>query len=274
MRKANLQGTQLAKTDIRGSKLGGCRIYGLSAWDLKPDKKSQQENLIIAYGQERAARMAREPDENLVVDDLTVAQFIYLLLHNQTIGNTIESISKKVVLILGRFTDPRKIVLDGIREWLRQNNWVPLLFDFVRPDKRDFTETIKTLASLSQFIIVDVTNPRSSPLEMQALVPDYAIPIVPIIRSGEKPFAMFDDLKKYLWVLRRLVSYESVRALKSAMKREVVTPALAMAKVRRAEETTAFRAGESLHQAEHLFQTLLHNAFNGGCDGVVNTAST
>jgi hypothetical protein len=85
---------------------------------------------------------------------------------------------------------------------------------------------------------------------------------------------MFDDLKKYLWVLRRLVSYESVRALKSAMKREVVTPALAMAKVRRAEETTAFRAGESLHQAEHLFQTLLHNAFNGGCDGVVNTAST
>jgi hypothetical protein len=125
-------------------------------------------------------------------------------------------------MTLGRFTDPRKIVLDGIREWLRQNNWVP---------RRDFTETIKTLASLSQFIIVDVTNPRSSPLEMQALVPDYAIPIVPIIQSGEKPFAMFDDLKKYPWVLRRLVSYESVRALKSAMKREVVTPALAMAKV-------------------------------------------
>jgi len=32
---ANLQGTQLAKTDFAGAHLIGCRIYGLSAWDIK-----------------------------------------------------------------------------------------------------------------------------------------------------------------------------------------------------------------------------------------------
>src|SRR5215211_2881290 len=37
---ANLQGTQLAKTDFAGAKLVNCRIYGLSAWDLKIDEKT------------------------------------------------------------------------------------------------------------------------------------------------------------------------------------------------------------------------------------------
>jgi hypothetical protein len=72
---------------------------------------------------------------------------------------------------------------------------------------------------------------RQSAVDSRWRGPDYAIPIVPIIQSGEQPFSMFDDLKKYPWVLRRLVSYESAGALKSAMQREVVTPALAMSKV-------------------------------------------
>jgi len=41
------------------------------------------------------------------------------------------------------------------------------------------------------FVIADITNPRSAPLELQALVPDYQIPFVPIIQEGEKPFLRF-----------------------------------------------------------------------------------
>jgi hypothetical protein len=36
------------------------------------------------------------------------------------------------------------------------------------------------LASLSKFVIVDITNPRSAPLELQATVPDYLVPFSPI----------------------------------------------------------------------------------------------
>ena len=32
------------------------------------------------------------------------------------------------------------------------------------------------VAGLSQFVIVDITNPRSAPLELQATVPEYMIP--------------------------------------------------------------------------------------------------
>jgi hypothetical protein len=35
---------------------------------------------------------------------------------------------------------------------------------------------------------------RSSPLELQGIVPDYQVPVVPIIHEGEEPFAMYRDL--------------------------------------------------------------------------------
>ena len=50
---------------------------------------------------------------------------------------------------------------------------------------------MQLLAGLSRFVIVDITNPRSAPLELQATVPEYMIPFVPIIQEGEEPFAMF-----------------------------------------------------------------------------------
>src|SRR6266566_7635429 len=36
--------------------------------------------------------------------------------------------------------------------------------------------------------LVGITNPKSSPLELQATVPDYMIPFVPLIQAGEQPF--------------------------------------------------------------------------------------
>ena len=67
----------------------------------------------------------------LTVDNLEVAQFIYLLLNNKKIGNAIDTIVKKGVLIIGRFTKERKNILDAIRNKLRsQYDFVPIMFDF------------------------------------------------------------------------------------------------------------------------------------------------
>ena len=91
----------------------------------------------------------------------------------------------------------------------------------------DFTETIKTLAGISYFVIADVTNPKSSPLELQATVPDYQIPFVPIIQEGEHPIAMMVDLqKKYPWVLDTL-TYDSIDTLINALKPAIIEPAIA-----------------------------------------------
>ena len=75
----------------------------------------------------------------------------------------------------------------------------------------------------SKFVIVDITNPRSAPLELQATVPDYMVPFVPILQQGEQPFAMFVDLQnKYDWVLKPVIVYPSVDRLIEVLKNKIV----------------------------------------------------
>ena len=74
------------------------------------------------------------------------------MLNNEKIRDVINTIGEKGVLILGRFIEDRKAVLDAIRDKLRELGFVPMMFDFEKPSQRDFTETIKTLAGLSRFI--------------------------------------------------------------------------------------------------------------------------
>jgi len=94
------------------------------------------------------------------------------------------------------------------------------------PETKDFTETVRLLANLSHFVIVDITNPRSTPLELQAAVPDYMIPFVPILQNGEEPFAMFVDLQnKYDWVLKPVIGYSSADRLIEALEEKIVRPA-------------------------------------------------
>jgi hypothetical protein len=101
-----------------------------------------------------------------------------------------------------------------------------MVFDFDKPGERDLTETVRILAGMSRFIIADITNPKSSPLELQATVPDYAVPLVPIIASGERPFSMFRDLQqKYRWVLD-VMEYDSIEQLLGAIEGGIISPAL------------------------------------------------
>src|SRR4051812_27383353 len=91
--------------------------------------------------------------------------------------------SAKGVLLLGRFTEGRMEVLERLRDKLRDLGFVPMVFNFDKPETKDFTETVRLLCGLSKFVIVDITNPRSAPLELQATVPDYMVPFAPILQD-------------------------------------------------------------------------------------------
>jgi hypothetical protein len=94
----------------------------------------------------------------------------------------------------------------------------------VRPDLRDMPR-IQSLRG-ANLVIVDITNPRSAPLELQATVPDYMVPFVPILQRGENPFAMFVDLQnKYDWVLQPVIRYPSVDRLVEVLEDKIVRPA-------------------------------------------------
>ena len=218
LREADLREAILVETTFYDSaNLSGCWIHGISVWAIKVDETTVQSDLVITN--------INEP--RITVDNLEVAQFVYLLLNNKKIRDVIDTIGNKGVLILGRFTPERKAILDAMRDGLRGLGFVPMIFDFERPTQRDFTETIKTLAGMSRFIIADITNPKSSPLELQATVPEYMIPFVPIIHEDEEPFAMFHDLKQKHgeWVLD-ILEYDSVDNLRKVLVDAVVRPAL------------------------------------------------
>jgi len=213
---ADLSHANLSGADLRGADLTGAQVYGVSAWDVVLDDAAQRGLIIVP------------PDQSAItVDDLEVAQFVYLMYQNPKIRRVIDTITSRAVLILGRFTPERKVVLDGIREELRRRDWVPILFDFDKPTQRDFTETILTLAGMARFVIADISNTKSSPLELQATVPNYMIPFVPILQSGEAPFAMFRDLKqKYNdWVLD-LLEYDTLENLILGFEPAIIVPAL------------------------------------------------
>src|SRR5262249_50524202 len=202
-------------TDLKNADLTDCHVYGVSAWGVKLEG-ARQQNLIITD--------AGEP--TITVDNIEVAQFVYLLLHNEKIREVIDTIGKKGVLLLGRFTEGRMVVLERLRDKLRDLGFVPMVFNFDKPETKDFTETVRLLASMSKFVIVDITNPRSAPLELQATVPDYMVPFAPILEHGEQPFSMFVDLQnKYDWVLQPVVGYTSVDRLIEVLEDKIVRPA-------------------------------------------------
>jgi hypothetical protein len=74
----------------------------------------------------------------------------------------------------------------------------------------------------SRFVIADITDPKSAPLELQATIPDYGIPFLPIIQEGQEPFSMFNDLFwKYKGVMDP-VKYNSAEDLLSVFKKAII----------------------------------------------------
>ena len=107
---------------------------------------------------------------------------------------------------LARKTDLRQSgrLLEELADNLKQR-FIPIIFDFPQPDQRDLIETVLLLAGMSAILIVDLTDAKSAPLELQTIVPNCAVPIVPIILKGQDPFSMFKALRKFDWVLPPLV---------------------------------------------------------------------
>ncbi len=193
---AILEQAGLVDVQLQDAILTGCYLYGLSAWDLKGIPKDQS-NLVIT----KKVNGTIEPF--ITVDDLQLAQFIYLLLNNQNVRNIIDTITSKAVLILGRFTPERKEVLDAMRKKLQHLNFTAIIFDFDKPATTDVTGTVETLARMVRFIIADLTDPSSIPHELATLVPHLRTTPIQLLKlKGAETYSMFNDyIGSYPWVL-------------------------------------------------------------------------
>lgn len=221
---ANLTGTLLVDATLQGAMLVDCIVYGSAVWGIKLDNAIQANLRIV----DAPGEHGWQPDPTqgaITVPDLQLAQFIFLLRDNRKIRQVIDTLTAKVVLILGRFTQERKAVLDAIREELFHRDYLGVVFDFEKPESRDLTETITALAHMSRFIIADITEPRSIPQELEAIVPHLtSVPVCPIIDASATEYGMFEHFRHYPWVLQ-IYHYQSLAELLASLKEHVIDPA-------------------------------------------------
>lgn len=229
MTGANLDKVVLVETNLTRANLEHSTIYGISAWGIKKDG-TLQKNLVIT----------KKDEPEITVDNLEIAQFIYLMINNQNIRDVIDALTSKTVLILGRFSDNRKPLLDAIKDELRKRNYLPILFDFEKPASRDLTETISILAKMSRFVIADLTDAKSISQELSHIVPHTpSLPVLPIILQGQLEYVMFEHFKRYPWVLP-LHAYQTPEAMLSEIVEVVIEPAERKVKELRGEQLPTF----------------------------------
>lgn len=146
------------------------------------------------------------------------------------VSRMLSDIAERSVLILGRFSDTRKAVLDALRTALATppRQYVPLLFDFEKPGDRDLIESIVRYASVSRFVIADLSDPRSIPAELQAIVPQFvSLPVVPIIEETQREYAVSDHILRRESV-KPVVRYRDVPDLLAILDKRILGPAEAL----------------------------------------------
>lgn len=97
-----------------------------------------------------------------------------------------------------------------------------------RPNANPVDNVVMT-ARLARFVIADITDPKSIPLELQAIIPDLAVPVQPLLLEGASEFSMFRDLRrKYHWVLQVHICKDPTD-LFSSFDENVIAPAVTKA---------------------------------------------
>lgn len=102
--RARLYEANLSNPNLSRANLTGCYIYATSAWNGELKDAIQLGLIITTPG-----------ESDITIDNFEVAQFIYLLLNNEKVRDVIDTVTSKVVLILGRFMNERKKILNALR---------------------------------------------------------------------------------------------------------------------------------------------------------------
>jgi hypothetical protein len=210
---SDLSRVSFIETTVTGCSFDYANVYGAAVWSAQGEPNSQKNLRISPPG---------EP--LLTLDRIELAQFVYLLVQNRKLRDVISTLSSKTVLILGRFTEERKPILDMLSDEVRARDMLPITFDWEPSASRDLTETVQLLASICRFVVADITDARSVPQELSHIIPFFpSVPVQPLIWSSQRPYAMFDHWRRFTSVLPEF-SYDSEDHLKESFEGHVLWP--------------------------------------------------
>jgi hypothetical protein len=196
---ANLNRATLVNANLCGTRIENCIVYGVSAWGLQTDENTFQRNLMMEDTNimgdhiiEEVMRISQHYP--LMVDDIEVAQFIHFIKNYSNLGKGLKAMLEKGVLLLGKFREGGREILEKVAETVRRNKLIPIIFDFDGPEGSNIIETVTVLAGISRFVIANL-NGTSVPAELERITANFKRPIITYFNSAEEDqvYAMFSD---------------------------------------------------------------------------------
>lgn len=214
---SDLRYASMVKTDLKAAKLTDVCVFGISAWGIETDANTVQD-LIVGNNE-------HELEAQLRTHDLRTAQLLSLMLDSAGVRTVIDSVSSKLVLILGSFSPAEKGVLDALRLSLQNFGYVAVEFDFERPHERDYAETVLILVGMSRFVVADFTNSKEVRAEVGQARRQYPrVPFIPIVMDGAPlPITMANSFNED--ELRLLVTYRHANDLVQKVLSSIIEPA-------------------------------------------------
>lgn len=205
LNRVNLTGAKFCLKEISETV-----VYGISAWDLRTCEAMQQGKLVIERTYDLYSDLIERGQVPMTVDNIELAQFIHYLSDHKKMRDTINIFNAKGVLLLGRFKDGGLERLYRIREWLTAHGYMPMIFDFSRPDSLDLTQTVVTMAGLSKFVLADLSG-SSVPQELHAILSAFEKPVIGF--SERDPYALFWDLRGPVFLVKYTTDADLLKGL-------------------------------------------------------------
>ena len=128
----------LGDTNLINTTLKIVTIYRIAVWDVQLDG-AEQINLAITP----------EDEPTIALDNLKVAQFLYLLLNSQELHDVHDFVIERGIQLLGRRGGSGLEELKTIATKAREHKYFPIIFDFDRLINCDLSEIVMTIADLS-----------------------------------------------------------------------------------------------------------------------------
>lgn len=234
LRRANLSHAVINCANFEDADLRGARVAGVNVWELRLNARTRQEGLVLEEVGDFLEDLVDTTDaghKKRVIgraNSIEAVQLLYLIRDKRKFKTVVDAMTANVVLLLGNFGLRRKSILRALEDKLSDLGYAPVVFDFDPPSDRDLIETVSVLASLSCFVIADISQPKSTPLETMLVAPHLGVPLVTIIQKGEAPFSMFRSLQaKYDWVLPTMIYHDKNHLLRR-LKTDIIGPAEAV----------------------------------------------
>jgi hypothetical protein len=112
-----------------------------------------------------------------------------------------------------------------LRDEVRRQDYLPVLFDFDPAMNQARMETVSTLARMARFVIADITDAKTVLQELLGIVPTRpSLPVQPLLLSSQSEPGMFDFFSLYAWFLPT-VYYDSPDGLLATSQEKVIAPA-------------------------------------------------